>query len=184
MKKNEKALVDKKEYWEKSWPTVFNRYFWRRRQHMLMVSEYLRVPVLDVGCGPGYLAGLIKPNEAHYTGVDISKEAVEHGKMLFPAANFKVADATKGLPYGNGEFEMVTACEFLEHIEDYHGVIEEMKRVSRSEVIVTVPIKLPNPDHVWPQWDYKDIESEFGKHGRILEIRRVHEYNFNIVRII
>jgi len=183
MNKNEKALVDKKEYWEKEWPTVFNRYFWRRRQHMLMVADYLRPSVLDVGCGPGYLAGLTKPNEAHYTGVDISKKAIEHGKMLFPGAKFEVVNALKGLPFGDNQYQTVVACEFLEHIEDYHSVLDEMKRVSRGEVIITVPINLPNPDHVWPEWGWSDIEKEFGEHGDIVEIRRVYEYNFNIIRL-
>jgi SAM-dependent methyltransferase len=49
--------------------------------------------VLDVGCGPGSLSGVIASRGGHAVGIDISATMVEGARELVPSARFEVADA-------------------------------------------------------------------------------------------
>ncbi len=50
------------------------------------------LPVVDVGCGPGQVAGFLASCGASVTGLDIAPEMVERARELFPAASFEVGD--------------------------------------------------------------------------------------------
>ncbi len=184
MLKHDHGIKDKKEVWEKDWPLAFDRYFWYQRHHYFAMGQYLRGNVLDIGSGPGYLCAFVQPNEAWYCGVDISPKAIEEGKKLFPAAEFVVADANKEkLKFADNSFQTVVLGEVVEHLEDYQNLFKEAKRISSEYILITVPVYLPQPDHVWPQWSLEDCEREFKQLGKILEIRRQYEHNYNLIWI-
>jgi len=184
MLKNQDAVKDMKEVWENDWPPAFDRYFWYQRHRYLQMGQYLRGNVLDIGCGPGYLCAFVEPNENHYHGVDISQKAIDEGKKLFPGAFFTVADVSSGLDkFSNNSFKTVVLSEVVEHIENYKKLLNEAVRISSEYILITVPVDMPQPDHIWPKWDFEDIEREFGFMGKILEIKRNYEYNFNIIWI-
>lgn len=49
--------------------------------------------VLDVGCGPGSLSGVVVGRGGHAVGIDISETMVAGARELVPEATFDVADA-------------------------------------------------------------------------------------------
>ena len=184
MIKNEKGIHDKKSQWNKDWAEVKDIYFWRLRQHYFAVADKLVGTVCDIGCGPGYLCGFVKPNESLYTGVDISQVGLDYGKMLFPAANFVQADmAVDTLPFGDNSFDTVVMSEIIEHLLDYSNLLKEAHRICANRIVITVPIDLYNDDHVWPIWTEEDIRREFRFLGNIQNIVRDEVYNFNLVTI-
>lgn len=80
--------------------------------------------ILDVGCGNAYLRKLIK---AEYTGVDKEKNA-----------DLSI-DISSGLPFKDKSFDTVVAFDVLEHIDDIYFIFDEVCRVSRRWVIITLP---------------------------------------------
>jgi SAM-dependent methyltransferase len=80
--------------------------------------------VLDVGCGDCYLKKSIKGD---YTGID------KYGNP-----NIK-QDISKGLPFDNESFDAVAGFDVLEHLDDIHFVFDELCRVSKKYVIITLP---------------------------------------------
>lgn len=98
--------------------------------------------VLDVGCARGFLVGHLRKMGVDAKGVDISEWAVGSVPPDGLGAHLKCADVTKGLPYADGEFDLVTSMDFLEHIEekDVTFLIAEMLRVGRRQfhVITTL----------------------------------------------
>ena len=54
--------------------------------------------------------------------------------------NFFVASAYY-LPFRDNSFNLIVACEILEHLEYPHDAIKEMKRVSSSFCLFSVPIE-------------------------------------------
>jgi SAM-dependent methyltransferase len=94
--------------------------------------------ILDVGCGTGtMLTYLARFGNAE--GVDIDAEAIEycHARGLK-----KVIQSTADtLPFADGSFDLVTALDVIEHIDDDLGVLREIKRVLRpgGRLLLTVP---------------------------------------------
>ena len=53
------------------------------------------------------------------------------------------------LYYEDDSFDVITALEVLEHIKDYHRAMEELLRVAKSFVVLSVPSKEDdNPEHI------------------------------------
>src|SRR3954470_9996976 len=82
-------------------------------------AEAAPASVLDVGCGEGVLthewAGRL--GGGRIVGIDLEdpKLAAEWDKRRPPNLEFRTADATS-LDFADGEFEMATAIEVLEHV--------------------------------------------------------------------
>lgn len=105
------------------------KYFFRnRREKIKLIGESLAAffsgKVLDVGCNDGYLKEVIR---AEYTGIDKS------GK---PDISL---DVSSGLPFEAGKFDTVAAFDLLEHVDNIHFVFDELCRVSKKYVIITLP---------------------------------------------
>jgi len=85
--------------------------------------------VLDVGCRSGLLKKALSDEgcEIEYCGLDIH-----------PPADV-IADLAKGLPFDNNSFDVVVALDVLEHIDDIHRAFDEVCRVARKFVVLTLP---------------------------------------------
>ena len=87
-----------------------------------VVAEYLLrlLPggsVLDTGCGPGILAGLLEGSSLQYTGIDLSEEAVALARQSHP--ELKERFHTVALEHFDPEeqFDAVTAVEVLYYLD-------------------------------------------------------------------
>ncbi len=87
-----------------------------------VVTEYLRriLPegkVLDIGCGPGILAGLLEGSALQYTGIDLSEEAITLARQNHPSLqeHFHVASYDQ---FGEaGDYDAIVASEILYYID-------------------------------------------------------------------
>jgi 2-polyprenyl-3-methyl-5-hydroxy-6-metoxy-1,4-benzoquinol methylase len=72
--------------------------------------------VLDVGCGQGLLAPLIRESCSRYLGVDLSSEAVQYPVTLEDAkTQFRQGDASTFVP--DGKFDVIVFNEMLYYLE-------------------------------------------------------------------
>ena len=98
----------------------------------------LKPRILDVGCGTGAnLQMLGEHGEAE--GVDISNEALEFCRARGLA---KVKQgAAESLPFENASFDLVTALDVVEHLDDDVAGLKEMRRVlrPRGRALLFVP---------------------------------------------
>ena len=97
--------------------------------------------VLDAGCGEGFVLDYIASSnpDLKLDGIDMCSNAIAYAKKHFGhAANFSVGSILN-LPYEDNSFDTVVCSEVLEHIEDWSSAINELKRVSRRYVVITVP---------------------------------------------
>lgn len=92
--------------------------------------------VLDVGCGTGYFARLIKGHseETEVTGVDAEEAFIEYARSKAAEeqleVEFSVGDALC-LPFEDESFDAVTSHTFLTSISDPEAAMKEMIRVCR-----------------------------------------------------
>lgn len=108
---------------------------------MERISATLNKPnlrILDVGCGTG---GNLKMLAAFgkAEGVDISQDAVDfcHERGL---DSVKLG-AAEQLPYEDNAFDIITALDVIEHLDDDVGGLREIKRVLKPDgrVLLFVP---------------------------------------------
>lgn len=85
--------------------------------------------VLDLCCGTGDLAGMIKkahPN-ACVTGIDFSENMLNIARKKYPQIQFFQGDATS-LPYQDNTFDIITMGFGLRNIQNAEKAVEEIHR--------------------------------------------------------
>lgn len=84
--------------------------------------------LLDVCCGPGYVAGAAAARGASAVGVDITPAMIDEARRRFPNAEFQEGDA-ENLGFSDGSFDAVTCAFGLLHLPDARRAIAEACRV-------------------------------------------------------
>jgi ubiquinone/menaquinone biosynthesis C-methylase UbiE len=97
--------------------------------------------LLELGCGGGQSTNYLANTLAKFTctGTDISKTAIDSAREKYMLKNlkFEVADV-HSLPYSDGEFDLVTSCDVIEHLPDIQKALEEMIRVLKSNGLIII----------------------------------------------
>jgi SAM-dependent methyltransferase len=134
-----------------------------------------RPRILDVGCGTGAnLLLLSKYGDAE--GVDISEDALRFCRER-GLEKVKLG-AGEELPYESGTFDLVTAFDVVEHMDDELVGLGEMRRVLRpgGKVLLFVPTFMF-------LWGLQDEVSNHRRRYRLPELRqRLDEAGFEVER--
>ena len=126
-----------------------------------------RPRILDVGCGTG--ANLLMLSQyGDAEGVDVSEDALAFCRER-GLENVKLG-AAEELPYDDGTFDLVTALDVVEHLDDDVAGLREMRRVLRpgGRVLLFVPTFMF-------LWGLQDDVSHHRRRYRLPELQRVLE---------
>jgi 2-polyprenyl-3-methyl-5-hydroxy-6-metoxy-1,4-benzoquinol methylase len=158
--------------------------------------------LLDVGCGEGILTfqWAEQLGSRPVVGVDLPDPKLESEwrTRQRPNLRFMAARAEK-LPFDEGEFDLVTAIEALEHIPDPERTVAEMVRVARAHVLVSVPREplwralnvargayvreLGNtPGHV-NHWSGRSLQRMLARHGEVVQARSPFPWTMVLLRV-
>ena len=158
--------------------------------------------VLDVGCGEGVLTleWAERLGDGRIVGIDLEDEKLraEWARRQRPNLEFRAEEATR-LPFADGEFDVATAIEVLEHVPEPEATVAEMARVAERRLLVSVPREplwravnmargaywreLGNtPGHVnhWSKSSFVDLLS---RHGTVEEARSPFPWTMLLVRL-
>ena len=141
--------------------------------------------VLDAGCGTGYGTAELAVNAAAASGIDISPDAVVYAATQYRRPNVSwLAGSCTALPFPTGSFDLITAFEVIEHLEDWPALLAEARRVLApgGQFVVSTPNKSfyaesradsgPNPFHTH-EFEYDEfrdaLEREFPSVEMFLE---------------
>ena len=126
-----------------------------------------RPRILDVGCGTG--ANLLMLSQyGDAEGVDISNDALAFCRER--GLDQVKLGAGEQLPYDDGTFDLVTAFDVVEHMDDDLAGLREMRRVLRpgGRVLLFVPAFMF-------LWGVQDDVSNHRRRYRMPELTRVLE---------
>ncbi|MGO9489280.1 MAG: class I SAM-dependent methyltransferase [Solirubrobacteraceae bacterium] len=158
--------------------------------------------VLDVGCGEGVLVHrwAQRRPDAQLVGIDLEEESIQTGWAEHKAPNlqYRVMEASD-LPFADGEFELASAIEVLEHVPDPEHTLAEMARCASSHLLVSVPREplwrmlnmargaywsaLGNtPGHL-NHWSRRSFVSLLSQHGEVVEARSPFPWTMLLVRL-
>jgi SAM-dependent methyltransferase len=94
--------------------------------------------VLDAGCGIGGLTAILRDEGVDVTGVGADEPSPQKG-----AASGRPDKDVKGdlctLPFSDRSFALCVSSEVLEHLDDDTKGLQELVRVCRGTLVLTVP---------------------------------------------
>jgi SAM-dependent methyltransferase len=133
------------------------------------------VAVLDMGCGAGYGSAEM-PAAKSITGIDISADAVKYATDKFSREGVKFLIAPcEAVPLPDAAFDVITAFEVIEHLENWNALLAEAGRLLRPGglFIVSTPNKGyyaesrakagPNPYHCH-EFEYEEFATALHAH--------------------
>jgi SAM-dependent methyltransferase len=158
--------------------------------------------ILDVGCGEGVLTEewAERLGDGRIVGIDLDdpKLRAEWERRHRPNLEFRAEEATS-LSFADGEFDMATAIEVLEHVPEPEATLAEMARVASRRLLVSVPREplwrglnlargaywdsLGNtPGHV-NHWSRRGFVSLLSRYGTVEEARSPFPWTMLLVRV-
>jgi SAM-dependent methyltransferase len=112
--------------------------------------------LLDIGCGLGFfLKRLQDVYEVH--GIDLSEHAVRRAQQVAAKAELGVACASH-LPFRTNSFDIVTAFDVVEHLEEPDLLFREIRRVLSQDGLLI--FSTPNPDSLGARIKERDNNPE------------------------
>ena len=158
--------------------------------------------LLDVGCGEGVLVHewAQKLPGKRVVGIDLDDPQLraQWERRQAPNLEYLVMKA-ENLPFADGEFDVATAIEVLEHVPDPEHTVAEMARVARRWLLVSVPREplwralnvargaylrdLGNtPGHL-NHWSKRSFTALLARHGEVAEARSPFPWTMLLVRV-
>jgi 2-polyprenyl-3-methyl-5-hydroxy-6-metoxy-1,4-benzoquinol methylase len=108
--------------------------FWKRLQRVLGFLDR-SVPagrnVLDFGCGVGVLLPLLAARGHVLTGIDVDLRLTPQYLNAFGVEHVHLCDAGRLNKLSPGSFDLITALDVLEHVEDLEGTIDQLANLLR-----------------------------------------------------
>ena len=128
--------------------------------------------VLDAGCGAGIVPARIaeiRP-DIRWSACDFSPESVAYLRRLSAVKFQKVFVANLELPIRipSGSYDVVLCTEVLEHLSRPSLAVEEIVRIARQKVIVSVPHGscIDSHEHIW-RYTRSGIAKLLANHGTV-----------------
>jgi SAM-dependent methyltransferase len=151
------------------------------------IGTNLHQYALDAGCGRGLYTRILIKRAQRVAALDYSEDHIDALKRRLehlPHLSLYVGSADN-LPFEAEQFDLVTHCEVLEHIEDDQKVLSEIFRVLQpgGRLIISVPVP-PAPiydsEHVREGYTLEQISQLLQKSGFVI-LR--HQYCiFNVAK--
>lgn len=159
--------------------------------------------ILDIGCGEGVLTqqwARERPG-CRVVGLDLedAKLQAEWARRTEPDNLSFITGMADDLPFADGEFDLVTATEVLEHVPDGDAALAEMSRVGAKWIIASVPREpvwritnvargaywreLGNTTGHVNHWSKRSFGELLGRHGEVAELRSPFPWTMALVRL-
>jgi SAM-dependent methyltransferase len=120
-----------------NWSSVSGKLLPERLSHL---EKYLiGTNILESGCGGGAYVDFLSSKGLEATGIDLHDIFLQIAKDENRKGTYLKGDITK-IPFPDKTFDSTYCFDVLEHIDDIVG-IQEMARVTKKRLILTVPQK-------------------------------------------
>lgn len=149
-----------------------------------LIRRYLGPPplrLIDVGCGLGFYGRGLLADGYDWLGVEV--DPADCAELTRSGLPCRQVDG-KSLPFSDCSFDAALCIEVLEHVDEPHAFLREIRRVSSCKLIVSVPncellgylhdrLAVPwhmlEPDHknFFTRWSLGALLREYYRHVEI-----------------
>jgi SAM-dependent methyltransferase len=101
---------------------------------------------LDVGVGPGALLNYLHGSAKFDRAIGIDIRVYSKFQALYPGLDHRLMNVVE-MAFEDASIDTVICMEVLEHLpaEDFRRALKELRRVSRGDLLITVPFCEPEP---------------------------------------
>lgn len=110
--------------------------------------------LIDIGCGDGFLSINLAKYSKKIFFFDLSLNRLRNVRSNTGQYGLINGDI-KSLPFADNSFDFVICSEVLEHIHDYLKALDELVRIARRLIIITVPHRQIPVPICCPQCNHK-----------------------------
>ncbi len=138
--------------------------------------------ILDVGCGSGLMLKCLEAYGKVY-GLDSSEKAIEFSRKLFDG-EIKKGTLPEDIPYNKYSFDIITALDILEHVEEDTKAIKSLYELLKNHGVMIITV--PAYSFLWSKHDEihqhkrrytrKELLTKLKQGGFIIE--KISYYNF------
>jgi SAM-dependent methyltransferase len=133
-----------------------------------------KLSILDVGCGTGANLEMLK-QFGDAEGVDVSDDALEFCRLKGLKVHKGLAES---LPFADESFDLVTALDVVEHLDDDIAGLKEMNRVLKADGKTLIFV----PAFMWLWGVQDDISNHRIRYTREQIVERLNAAGFKIER--
>lgn len=133
--------------------------------------------ILDIGCGSGLMLNALE-EIGNTSGMDMSDDAIQFSQEIFKGV-IKKGYLPNNVPYPENQFDLITALDVIEHIDDDVQSLKTIKSLlsPNGTAIITVPAYM----FLWSHFD------ELNEHKRrytLTELKKkLEQAGFKIEKI-
>lgn len=154
-----------------------------RQKLALINSRQAKGTLLDIGCGTGEFANVMKQDGWTVRGIEPGDKAREAARSNY-GLDVQPEEAIANIPAAS--MDVITMWHVLEHVPDLQGRLKELKSILKTDglLIIAVPNRNSHdaayygkhwaaydvPRHLW-HFRPQDIRALFGQHG--FEVKEV-----------
>lgn len=111
-----------------------------QRKFLGILTEIKPQSILEMGCGEGFLLSSIKKRfpSIPLLGEDNLETALTAGRTLWPDLDLRPGDIYQ-IDQPDHYWDVVIASEVLEHLDRPEAALQEMKRVAKRYLLLSVP---------------------------------------------
>lgn len=142
--------------------------------HSKLETQNSPLKILDVGCGTGANLEMLEKFGAA-EGVDVAKEALEFCRAKGLKAHQGLAE---NLPFADESFDLVTALDVVEHLDDDVDGLREMRRVLKKNGRALVFV----PAFMWLWGVQDDVSHHRIRYTKKQIVERLRKAGFDIER--
>lgn len=127
--------------------------------------------VIDIGCSLGVGSNILSHSARFVWGIDVNVEAVNFARLAYtrPNLDFEIIDIENPPTRELAHFEVVVACEVMEHLGNWEAGIGTIKRFFNTKLGTTGFITTPNVAN-------PEVVANEAKHGFHLQHYSVGEF--------
>jgi SAM-dependent methyltransferase len=164
--------VEDSHWWFVGRRAILESFLTKITDELRIANHELRI--LDVGCGTGANLEMLA-NFGAAEGVDVSDDALEFCKLKGLKAHKGLAEK---LPFAESSFDVVTALDVVEHLDDDVAGLKEMHRVLKTggKTLIFVPA------FMWLWGVQDDISNHRIRYTKRQIVERLEQAGFEIER--
>lgn len=142
-------IPSQRSYYDRLWAEIpaaqLNNHEQARREvleHTLQWLSSKEAPpwsIVDVGCGRGWLSGLVLASFGRVLAVDLSPASIAKAREAFPHVRWEARNIFDApLP---AAYDLVVSSEVIEHVDDQQAFVERLVSATRSRgwILLTTP---------------------------------------------